>query len=650
MIRPMAFLKFNKAELVNLSYSLKREIISANKTGAYCNTSIIACNTRRYHGLLAVPVDALGGGKYMLLSALDESLFLGGRQFNLGIHCYGDQYDPKGHKYVVDFEVDPIPTITYKVGEIILKKSFLLTPDADQVMIRYEVLASPSKMTMTLRPFLAFRSIHALTKQNDQADTSFRAVDGGISCKLYPGFPDLNMQLSNSKASFKYSPMWYKNVTYSDEYRRGFDCLEDLFVPGDFSVELKKGDVLVFAAGVAPVAPRSLKTRYDSLAANATPYDNFQDVLAANADLLKENRGGHKRINAGFSWLETGLLRETVISLPGLTLYANGDCAEFEEILDNLIADEQERLFHRTTQVEAPLRIADILQQYIAFAGDAKGVWKKYGDTIKGIIESYGPGVRKEVSLHPNGLLWAQMDGVALSWMNAYVNGWPVTERAGYQVDTNAWWYDTLCFALEMEERFGPKKNAFIDKWSRVRAKAEESFQALFYNESKGYLADYVDNAGGHFEVRPNQMVAAYVAHSPVDDEIKSQIMRVVKSELLTKRGIRTLSPRNVNYRGVYEGSQTERDLAYHQGCTRPEYLGMYIDVIFRMTGPTFAKRAEYLLEGFLEDLSKHGVGAFSELYDGDPPHEPHGAISSACATASLLWSEYLIAKNKLEH
>jgi predicted glycogen debranching enzyme len=372
-------------------------------------------------------------------------------------------------------------------------------------------------------------------------------------------------------------------------------------------------------------------------------------VLVHNADLLKYSRDGRKRICAGFSWLDAGLLRETVVSLPGLTLYADGDCAEFEEILDNLIADNEERLYRRTTQVEAPLRIADVLQQYIAFAGGEKDVWKKYGKVMCGIIESYAPGVRKEVGLHPNGLLWAQMDRTALSWMNAYVDGYPVTERAGYQVDTNAWWYNALCFALEMEEKYGAKKNDFVNKWSKVRDLAKANFQATFYNESKGYLADYVDNAGGHFEVRPNQMVAVYVPYSPVDDEVKSQIMSVVKSELVTKRGLRTLSPRNVNYRGVYEGSQRDRDLAYHQGCTRPELLGAYIDINFKMVGPAFVKKAEYLLEGFLEDISKHGVGAFSELYDGDPPHEPHGAISSACATASLLWSEYLIAVNKLE-
>lgn len=135
----MAFLNFNKAELVNLSYSLKREIICANKTGAYCNTSIVTCNTRRYHGLLGVPVDNFGGSKYMLLSSVDESLAVNGKVFNLGIHCYGDIYEPRGHKYIVDFMADPIPQIVYRVGEMEFVKSIMLVPDRDQVMIRYEL-------------------------------------------------------------------------------------------------------------------------------------------------------------------------------------------------------------------------------------------------------------------------------------------------------------------------------------------------------------------------------------------------------------------------------------------------------------------------------------------------------------------------------
>lgn len=651
----MAFLKFNKSELVNLEYSLKREIIVANKTGAYCNTSIVTCNTRRYHGLLAVPVDKLGGGNFILLSALDESLVIGGKQFNLGIHCYGDVYEPRGHKYIVDFDADPAPEITYKVGEIVFTKTILMAPDSDQVLVKYHLVAAPEKATLVLKPFLAFRSVHSLTSQNPEARTEYREIANGASFRLYGDFPDLNLQLS-SKAQFKSLPYWYNGITYSDEMRRGFSCKEDLFVPGFFTTTMKPGDSIVFSASVEEDEPKTLKRKFTDAIRRLGNIHNYHDLLVRNADMLKCARNGHKRINAGFSWLETGLLRETIMSLPGLTLYADGNCAEFEEILDNLISDEQDRLFRRTTQVEAPLLLTDTIQQYIHYLEDEKGeataarrVWKKYGKTLKGIIESYAPGKRHEVAMHPNGLLWAQMDGVALSWMNAYVNGRPVTERAGYQVETNAMWYNAVCFALDMEKKYGAKRNEFITRWTPVKALIEENFQRTFWNPEAGYLADYVDNGGQNMDVRPNQLYAICLDYSPVEDMVKSEVVMTVNNELVTRRGIRTLSPRNVMYRGVYEGSQTDRDLAYHQGCAFPNLLDPYVSICFKMMGSNFYKKAEYLTEGFYADINKHGVGAFSELYDGDPPHEAHGAIASACSTAALLRVDYLMNKNRKE-
>ena len=639
----MAFLKFNKSELVNLEYSLKREIITANESGAYCNTSIVTCNTRRYHGLLAVPVEELGGGKYMLLSSLDETIQLGGKQFNLGIHCYGDTYEPRGHKYIIDFDADPVPVITYKVGGILFTKTIMMVPDNDQVLIKYELLAAPSKVSLMLKPFLAFRSVHSLTSQNSEAYTAYDEIDGGVSFCLYNGFPSLNLQLSG-QASFKSQPYWYNGVTYSDEYRRGFDCREDLFVPGAFSIDMKPGDTVVFSASVNEINPRGLKRKFTDTLKKMGSIDSYYDLLVHNAEMFKCHKGDRAQINAGFSWLETGLLRETIVSLPGLTLYANGDCAEFEKILDTLIEDEQERLFHRTTQCEAPLRLTETIQQYIRFSGKERQIWKKYGETLKGIIESYAPGRRKEISMHPNGLLWAQLDGVALSWMNAYVYGHPVTERAGYQVETNAFWYNALCFAIDMENKYGPKKdNAFVAKWTRVRDLVKENYQPMFWKPDWGYLADYVGNGPVDQAVRPNLLFPAYLEYSPINDEVITEVVNTINVELVTKRGLRSLSPRNEAYRGVYEGSQIDRDLAYHQGCAFPALLAPYIDLCFRMMGEAFYGRARYLVEGFFEDISKHGVGAFSELYDGDPPHEPHGAIASAMSTAALLRIAYIM-------
>ena len=638
----MAFLKFNKSELVNLEYSLKREIILANRTGAYCNTSIVTCNTRRYHGLLAVPVEQFGGYRHILLSSLDESLTLRGKRFNLGIHCYGDVYEPRGHKYIVDFDADPVPTVIYKIGEMVFRKTIVLCPDENQLLIKYELEKAPAKVKLELKPFLAFRNFHALTGENDQACTDYEPVQNGVAFNMYPGFPDLNLQLSTSASAFKYAPDWYKGITYSDEMRRGYDCREDLWVPGTFETELKPGDSIVFAATAGePTNATSLKRKFTATVDKIGPITSFHDQLVRQCNSLIRVDNGKKRIVAGYSWLFTGLLRETLASLAGLTLYANGDAKLFEEILDNLIADEQERLTRRTTQVEAPLYLAITLQQYIAFGADEKAVWEKYGPVLKSIIESYLPGVRQEVAMQPNGLLWAQKDGVALTWMNAYINGRAVTERAGYQVETNAMWYNAICFALAHEK----KGSAFSKKWTPIKELIEKNFQPMFWNADLGFLADYVDNAGQHLELRPNQLWAVSLDNRCVDDEVISEVMRVVNAELVTRRGIRTLSPRDVRYKGVYEGNQLERDEAYMNGCAWPFLLAQFCYLSFNMMGSAFVRRAEWLTEGFYEDLSKHGVGCFSELYDGDPPHEPHGAISSAMTTSALLNINWLISK-----
>ena len=640
----MAFLKFNKSELVNLGYSLRREIILPSKTGAYCNTSIVTCNTRRYHGLLSVPIDAFGSFRYVLLSSLDESLTLRSKRFNLGIHCYGDVYEPRGHKYIVDFDADPVPKVTYKIGEIVFTKELVMAPDQNQLLLQYTLVSAPAKVRLSLKPFLAFRRVHDLTHENSAARTGYQEIPGGVAFNLYEGFPDLNLQMSR-KAEFEYSPCWYKNITYSDEMRRGFDCREDLFVPGSFEIDLSAGESVVFSASAdAPVAPAGLKRRFAALLDRIGPITSFHDQLVRSADSLIRNSHGRKQIVAGYSWLLTGLLRETLCSLPGLTLYGKNDPKEFEEILDNLIEDNAERFYHRTTQVEAPLMLAVVLQQYIAFGASAKKVWAKYGKVLSDVLDSYLPGRRQEVTMHPNGLLWAQMDGVALSWMNTYAYGRAITERAGYQVETNALWYNAICLALSLE-----KGKEFARKWTPVKELIEKNYQPTFWNQDLGFLADYVDGYGQHMELRPNQLWPVSLDFKPVSDEVISEVMRVVNAELVTRRGVRSLSPRDVRYKGVYEGTQLERDEAYYNGCAFPYLLSQYCYASFNMMGEGFIKRAEWLTEGFYEDLSKHGVGSFSELYDGDPPHEAHGAISSALTVAALLNINWLINKYREE-
>ncbi len=642
----MSYLQFNKAELVNLEYSLKRELLSTNRAGGYCNTTIVGCNTRKYHGLLAVPIERYGGHRYMLLSALDETLLQHGMPFNLGIHCYGDIYEPRGHKYIVDFEMNPFPVITYRVGGMRFKKEILFVVGADQLLIRYTLLDAHSDTVLRLKPFLSFRSIHALTVANGDADTHFVPVENGAAFRLYQGFPQLHLQISK-ESEYVHCPDWYKGVVYKEEYRRGFDCMEDLLVPGFFEMPMAKGESIIFSASTEPVSPKSLKAQFTREVKRRMPRDNYDECLHAAAEQLFAEKGKYSRICTGFSWHEIGGMRETSLSLPGLTLYNKGDVKAFDKILSDLITENNDAFLKGSDQVESPLRLTEAVQHRARFTGDEAGTWKKYGGFLKKVLESYFAG-RPEVKLHENGLLWAEKPGVALSWMNAYIGGRPVTERAGYQVETNCFWYNAVCYALDMETRYG-KAGQFTRRCADVKAAIEACFYNLFWVEQRHHLADFVDGSGQNVFTRPNQLYACSLPYSPVSEEVQAEILHAVSRELVTTRGIRTLSPKNPLYRSRYEGNQIERDTATHNGCTRPWLLGPYVEASFKLYGPSFVRTARELVDGFQEDLNVHGIGAVAEIYDGDPPYIPHGAINSAMSVAEILRVKYMINQYKEE-
>ena len=259
----MAYLEFNKEELVNLEYSLEREILLSNRAGGYVNTTIVGCNTRKYHGLLVVPIENFGGDKHILLSTLHESLIQHGQSFNLGITSYGDVYEPRGHKYIIDFEMDYASTITYRVGGMKFSKTIMFLRDTEEVLVKYTLLEAHSPTTLRIKPFLAYRNIHALTSANTGANTRYTAVDNGVAFNMYEGFPTLNLQL-NKKNDWIASPDWYKGIVYKEESRRGFECKEDLFVPGYFELPIKKGESIILSASTGAAVPsKSLKTRFD---------------------------------------------------------------------------------------------------------------------------------------------------------------------------------------------------------------------------------------------------------------------------------------------------------------------------------------------------------------------------------------------------
>lgn len=640
----MAYLEFNKEKLVNLEYSLEREILLTNRAGGYINTTIVGCNTRKYHGLLVVPIKEFGDQKHILLSTMHESLVQHGKSFNLGITSYGEVYEPRGHKYIVDYEMDYAPTITYQVGGMKFTKTFMFVRDSEEVLIKYTLVEAHSPTILRLKPFLAYRNIHSLTHENADAATRYSEVDNGVAFNLYKGFPTLHLQI-NKKNEWIAAQNWYKGVTYKEESRRGFANEEDLFSPGYFELPIKKGESVILSASTGEIKSKALTTRFNNEVAKR---DNSRDSylsclsLAANQFVTKMNK--EYSICSGYSW-DYETLRVALLALPGLTLY-NGESAKtFETILDSIIKRYKSDFIGSSIVPDAALKLVFTLETYLDWGGDEKVVWKKYGQLIREILNSFISGARPEVTLHDNGLLWAKKENTALSWMSTYVDGKPVNERDGYQVDLNALWYNALLFASELERKFGKQANA--QEAAQRAAKVRESFSKVFVIEETGCLADCVNENGQDKSVRPNQLIACALKYSPVDDITKMQVLRVVTKELLTTRGIRTLSPKSPLYKGVYEGDQVARDKAHYNGCAVPGLLGFYITLDLALNGKRAVKKGLELINAFEEDMTVHGIGSIAEMYDGDPYHKPHGCISSAMSVAAILRSNYIL-NNKL--
>ncbi len=643
----MSYLTFDKEELVNLEYSLQREFLRTNRAGAYSSSSLAGCNTRKYHGLLIVKLDELDGGKHLLLSSLDETIIQHDAQFNLGLHKYpGDYYEPKGHKYIRNFEIETVPKVTYRVGGVVLTKTRMLVENENQIIVKYTLEEANSPTTLRFKPFLAFRNVHQLTRANMVANGKYTKVKNGISMRLYDGYPDLYMQFSKVP-DFVPVPDWSRNIEYIKEQARGYEFQEDLYVPGYFELPIKKGESVFFSASTEFCEPVNLEQLYSAEKAHRIPRDSFINCLLNSAQQFIWERKEGKDIIAGFPWYES-IPRQTLLALPGLLL-TQSEITTYEEILRTNLFRLKDGLLPKYVgfnsdydAADAPLFVFQAIQELKPFKAQ-KELWTSYGDAMKEILSAYRNGTRFNIHMEPNGLIYAKQDGVALTWMDAYIDGKPVTPRGGLAVEINAAWYNAVCFALELAEAADDK--LFINEWASYPQLIAQSFIQTFWNEDEGYLADYVDGNYADWSVRPNMIFAASLPYSPLSREQKKSIVSKVKSELLTPRGLRSLAPKNFHYKGFCEGSADERSAAAHMGSVYPfliyPFVKAYLD-IHKAGGLSFIKQ---IMEGFEDEMSENCIGTLSEIYEGNPPHPARGAISQAWNVGGVLSATSVIEK-----
>ena len=641
----MSYLKFEKALMTNLQESIKKEVLQTSRSGAYASSTVVDCNTRKYHGLLVVPIPSIDGENHVLLSSLDASVIQHGAEFNLGLHFYyGGAVNPNGHKYIRSFEFDKVPTTVYRVGGVILKKEVIFETYNDRVLIRYTIDDAHSPVTLRLRPFLAFRRADALTHENYQALRDYKEVENGIKTTMYSNYPELYMQTSKS-SEFVFSPNWYKGLEYYKEAERGYECVEDLYVPGYFDVKMKKGDEVIFAASLSKAKPSALKKMFNDEVADRIPHDNFYHSLVNAALQLHYRQGDERYVLAGIPWFKARA-RDTFISLPGLTL-ATDDDEYFASCMKTATKALNEFMtgkpltvaIYEIEQPDVMLWAIWCIQQYAKKWGIEKAA-SEYGKLVVNMIKYIEADKHINLQLMKNGLVHIEGQAEPMTWMNSVASGKPVVPRTGYVVEFNALWFNALKFGAEISLQLKDKKTA--DHLEQCAELAKKSFQEKFITPA-GYLFDYREDGIEDWNVRPNQIFAVALDHSPLDTAQQKAVLDFCTRELLTPKGLRTLSPKSGGYNPNYVGAQVRRDFAYHSGTAWPWLGGFYMEACLKVYKRTRLSFVQRQMVGFEDEMMYHATGTISELFDGNPPFSGRGAMAFSMNVAEILRTMKLI-------
>ncbi len=646
----MGYLKFEKALMTNLQDSLPRELLRTNRSGAYSCSTIVDCNTRKYHGLLVVPVPELDNENHILLSSLDPTVIQHGAAFNLGLHKYhGGNYSPNGHKYIREFDCDKVPTTVYRVGNAVLKKEVVLQCYEERILVRYTLLEGQGTTLLQFRPFLAFRSVREFTHENAAINREYHNVENGIATCLYEGYPQLFMQFSKDN-EFHYEPYWYRGLEYPKEQARGYYSDEDLYVPGYFEMKIRKGESIVFSGSTSEIKTSTLKRIFDNEVEFRPPRDNFFHCLVNAAHQFHNRRRNDDRyILAGYPWFKCRA-RDQFIALPGLTLSIE-EQDYFELVMKTAERGlrefmQNEPLTVEIQEIEQPdviLWCIWAIQQYAKEAGK-ESCLKLYGDFLRDMIAYIENGKHPNLFLHTNGLLYAEGKNKAITWMNGMIDGKPVNPRSGYIVEFNALWYNDIKFvAWLFSDTSETEYTAHLEEMASL---CKDAFVATFLN-NYGYLYDYVDGNMVDWSVRPNMILAAAVDYSPLEQSQKKSVVDICTRELLTPKGLRSLSPKSGGYTPVCVGDQDHRTRVYHQGTAWPWLGGFYLEACLKLYKRTRLSFVERQLIGYEDEVTSHCLGTIPEYFDGNPPYSGRGAISFAMNVGEVLRTLALLEKYK---
>ncbi len=636
----MSYLKFDKNLMINLEQSLPKEMLRTNKSGAYHCTTIVGCNTRKQHGLLVIPIPEMDDKAHVLLSSLDESVIQHGASFNLGLHQYGDNvFSPNGHKYIREFNCENVPVMTFRVGGVVLTKEKVFISHENRILIKYTLVEAHSPTTLRFRPMLAFRNANDLCVENDAINKDVRLTHNGVSTCLYSGYPELFMQFSKP-VEWINEGHWYKGIEYTKDKVRGIPYKEDLWVPGYFELPIKKGESIIFSASTYECDPKKFEKTYDGELTTRTCRTSFFNCLKNSAKqfYLKKDSGTY--IMAGYPWYNVRA-RDELISLPGCTLAINHE-EDYFEILDTFLSalfrfidkGEKDPTIGEIDLPDIPLWTIWAIQQFRRHT-DSNECRKRYGASVRRLVEDIRGEKIRNLKLNHNGLVSSNGQNTPVTWLSASINGQPIIPRTGYILEFNALWYNAVKFLISLYEN-EKGEEAYVVSLASLAEKIKLSFLDTFLNDY-GYLYDYVNGSYTDLEVRPNLAIAIGLEYSPLDRRQRKGVLDLCTRELLTPKGLRSLSPQSFAYNPTYVGNPTEREYAVHLGPARPWLFGFYADAYFKVFGLSGLSFIERMLIGYEDEMTEGCIGSLSEMYDGNPPYTGRGAVSTAKNVGEIL-------------
>jgi predicted glycogen debranching enzyme len=632
----------------NFEEATSREWLETNGIGGFAGGTISGAMTRRYHGLLTAATQP-PLGRVTMLSKFEERLLINGVPFELSSNKYPGAIYPQGFQYITSFRLDPFPVWIYELNGIEIEKRIFMVHGENTTVIRYSITSKLSKpkpeLKLELRPLLSFVDYHHLQHETAEFNGAFDSNNGVVSVQPYQSLPSLFF--AHNAAEIEKTGNWYKNFEDEIEQERGFDYTEDLFQPFVLTFDVSKDASVIVsteirnANDVSKLEKSEIKRRA-GLIKTAKASDEFTQQLVLAADQFIVDRGAGETVIAGYPWF-SDWGRDTMIALPGLTISTNrlevakDILLEFSKhisqgMLPNRFADADGEAEYNT--IDATLWYFEAIRAYAAATNDYALVETELYEKLADIIAWHLRGTRYNIHVDTDGLLYGGEEGVQLTWMDAKVGDKVITPRTGKPVEIEALWYNALMIMADLAGRFGD--NADQRLYLSMAKMCEQSFNAVFWNDDEDCLYDVVINGSRDGSVRPNQIFAASLHHSMLDNDKARKVVEKVESELLTPVGLRSLSPHESRYVPVYIGSPEVRDSAYHQGTVWAWLIGGFVDA-YRRVFPEREDRIGEFLDGFNAALSEGAVGQIAEIFDADAPHHSRGCFAQAWSVAEVL-------------